>query len=134
MAVRTGHRGDYATGAALELFTVNAGRHKGHQFESGRLAPGMLADLIVVDRDPFATPANELHQVQVMTTMIDGDSLYSSGKTSYSRHQSGMNQPVSYWRFAQILQQPAAAQHHRRHGRRCDSCRAGPLDSKAASR
>jgi predicted amidohydrolase YtcJ len=61
---------------ALELFTVNAARHKGRQFESGRLAPGMLADLIVVDRDPFSTPANELHQVRVMATMIDGDIVF----------------------------------------------------------
>jgi len=65
---------------ALELFTVNAARHKGRQFESGRLAPGMLADLIVVDRDPFSTPANELHQVRVMATIIDGDIVFEREK------------------------------------------------------
>ena len=38
----------------------------------GKLLPGYLADLVVLDRDPFAIPADELPQVQIVATMVGG--------------------------------------------------------------
>jgi predicted amidohydrolase YtcJ len=38
----------------------------------GTLVPGRLADLVVLDRDPFAVPADELPDVQVVATMMGG--------------------------------------------------------------
>ncbi len=38
----------------------------------GKLIPGYLADLVVVDRDPLAIPAEELPEVQVVATMVGG--------------------------------------------------------------
>jgi len=38
----------------------------------GRLLPGYLADLVVLDRDPFAIPPEELPEVEVVATMVDG--------------------------------------------------------------
>ena len=38
----------------------------------GTLLPGRLADLVVLDRDPFAIPADELPEVQVVATMTGG--------------------------------------------------------------
>ena len=38
----------------------------------GKLIPGYLADLVVLDRDPFAIPAGELPDVQVVSTMVGG--------------------------------------------------------------
>jgi predicted amidohydrolase YtcJ len=38
----------------------------------GTLLPGRLADLVVLDRDPFAIPADELPEVQVVATMVGG--------------------------------------------------------------
>jgi predicted amidohydrolase YtcJ len=38
----------------------------------GRLLPGYLADLVVLDRDPFACRADELPEVQVVATMVGG--------------------------------------------------------------
>ena len=38
----------------------------------GTLLPGRLADLVVLDRDPFAIPAEELPEVQVVATMVAG--------------------------------------------------------------
>jgi hypothetical protein len=34
--------------------------------------PGYLADLVVLDRDPFAIPSEELPGVQVVATMVGG--------------------------------------------------------------
>ncbi len=43
-----------------------------HRHEAGRLAPGMVADLVVLDRDPFAAPASEIGATRVVSTWIDG--------------------------------------------------------------
>jgi len=38
----------------------------------GKLIPGYLADLVVLDRDPVAIPPQELSEVQVVATMLGG--------------------------------------------------------------
>jgi predicted amidohydrolase YtcJ len=38
----------------------------------GKLIPGYLADLVVLDRDPVAIPPDELPKVQVVATMVGG--------------------------------------------------------------
>jgi predicted amidohydrolase YtcJ len=38
----------------------------------GRLVPGYLADLVVLDRDPLAVPPEELPEVEVVATMVGG--------------------------------------------------------------
>jgi predicted amidohydrolase YtcJ len=38
----------------------------------GKLIPGFLADLVVLDRDPLAVPAEELPDVRVVATMVGG--------------------------------------------------------------
>jgi predicted amidohydrolase YtcJ len=38
----------------------------------GTLLPGRLADLVVLDRDPFACEPDELPEVQVVATMVGG--------------------------------------------------------------
>ena len=38
----------------------------------GKLVPGYLADLVVLDRDPFELPPEELADVQVVATMVGG--------------------------------------------------------------
>jgi predicted amidohydrolase YtcJ len=42
------------------------------EHERGRLIPGYLADLVVLDRDPFVVPPEELPEVEVVATMVGG--------------------------------------------------------------
>jgi predicted amidohydrolase YtcJ len=42
------------------------------EHQRGTLAPGMLADLVVLDRDPLTCPPPELDQVEVLATMLGG--------------------------------------------------------------
>ena len=44
----------------------------GDERRRGRLLPGMLADLVVLDRDPLAIEPEELPEVQVVATMVGG--------------------------------------------------------------
>jgi predicted amidohydrolase YtcJ len=43
----------------------------------GKLLPGYLADLVVLDRDPMACPPEELRDVQVVATMAGGRWVHS---------------------------------------------------------
>ena len=43
----------------------------------GKLVPGYLADLVVLDRDPVAVPPEELPEVRVVATMVGGRWTYS---------------------------------------------------------
>jgi predicted amidohydrolase YtcJ len=38
----------------------------------GKLIPGYLADLVVLDRDPFTCEPEELRELQVVATMVGG--------------------------------------------------------------
>ena len=42
----------------------------------GRIAEGMVADLIVIDRNPLEIPVSEIHETQVILTMIEGEVVY----------------------------------------------------------
>ena len=44
----------------------------GDERRRGRLIPGYLADLVVLDRDPFERPAEELAEIEVVATMLGG--------------------------------------------------------------
>ena len=44
----------------------------GDERRRGKLLPGFLADLVVLDRDPVAVPADELRDVGVVATMVGG--------------------------------------------------------------
>jgi hypothetical protein len=57
---------------ALEASTVVPAVLAGDGDRRGRLRPGFLADLVVLDRDPVAIPADELGEVRVVATMVDG--------------------------------------------------------------
>ena len=61
---------------AVQLFTVNAARQRHAENRLGDITVGKLADLVVLDRDPFAIPVRELHSVRVMQTFIGGELVY----------------------------------------------------------
>ena len=46
---------------------------------AGVLAPGAAADLVVLDRDPFAGPAEEIGATAVVSTWIDGEVVFEQG-------------------------------------------------------
>jgi hypothetical protein len=57
---------------ALQASTVNPAWLAGDERRCGKLLPGYRADLVVLDRDPVASPPGELPDVQVVATMLGG--------------------------------------------------------------
>ena len=76
---REGWRSDEAVTAeqALRATTVNPAWLAGDEHQRGRLIPGYLADLVVLDRDPVACPPEELADVRVVATMVGGRWVHS---------------------------------------------------------
>ena len=61
---------------AIDLFTVNSAKHMGTDGELGSIAVGMIADLIVVDQNPYEVEVYDLHKTKVMMTFIDGEQVF----------------------------------------------------------
>ena len=57
---------------ALAASTITPAWLARDEHRRGRLVPGHLADLVVLDRDPLACPPEELGQVTVLATMLGG--------------------------------------------------------------
>jgi predicted amidohydrolase YtcJ len=60
------------TEEALLATTVAPAWLAGDERRRGKLLPGYLADLVVLDRDPLAVPSEELPEVRVIATMVGG--------------------------------------------------------------
>lgn len=65
---------------ALRAYTVNNAWAAGEERWKGTLAPGMVADLVVLDRDPFTEPAATLKERRVLFTIVGGRVVYEAAK------------------------------------------------------
>ena len=66
---------------AIAGFTVDAAHAGRMEGRAGTLAPGAWADFIVLDRDPFAIPPEELPQVKVLETWLAGRRVWIRPET-----------------------------------------------------
>ncbi|MCS6926376.1 MAG: amidohydrolase [Candidatus Binatia bacterium] len=64
--------------AALPLFTTAAAWVGFEEHCKGRLRPGLLADLLVLDRDLLAVPPAEIHTTSVKMTILGGTIAWSA--------------------------------------------------------
>ncbi len=58
---------------ALSAYTYGAAYAAGMEDRLGKLAPGYLADLVILDQDPFTCPPENLAGIQCQATMIGGE-------------------------------------------------------------
>jgi predicted amidohydrolase YtcJ len=57
---------------ALGSYTLGGGFVTGREDRQGSIAPGKLADLVVLDRDSLATPPDELDHVRPIAAVLSG--------------------------------------------------------------
>ncbi len=67
---------------AIRMYTYNGAYASFDEDIKGSLTAGKLADVIVLDRSILKTPSNELKDIQVELTMIDGEVLFERSKTN----------------------------------------------------
>jgi predicted amidohydrolase YtcJ len=61
---------------ALRAYTVNTAWAAGEENVKGRLTPGLLADLIVLDGDPLLIAPTRLKDLRAILTVVDGQVVY----------------------------------------------------------
>lgn len=71
------NRIDLAT--ALRAYTAGSAYVNHLDDVTGRLEVGQLADLAVLDRDPFACPADEIASTRVVATYVEGENVFLAG-------------------------------------------------------
>ncbi|WP_427924475.1 amidohydrolase [Streptomyces sp. cg40] len=62
---------------ALTAYTAGSA-YANHLDDTGRVAVGALADLVVLDRDPFAAPPEEIARTRVAHTYVGGAEVYAA--------------------------------------------------------
>ncbi|MFJ4953454.1 amidohydrolase [Streptomyces sp. NPDC088760] len=62
---------------ALSAYTAGSA-YVNHLDETGRVAAGALADLVVLDRDPFAGPPEAIAETAVALTYVGGECVYAA--------------------------------------------------------
>jgi predicted amidohydrolase YtcJ len=61
---------------ALRLYTTGAAYAGMEETQKGSIEPGKLADLIVIDRDILTIPEDQIKDIKVERTVIDGRTVY----------------------------------------------------------
>jgi predicted amidohydrolase YtcJ len=62
---------------ALDAFTVGSAYALRLEAETGTVAPGKLADLAVLDRDPFDPAAGPIADARVLATLVEGEPVHA---------------------------------------------------------
>ncbi|MCU1311715.1 MAG: Amidohydrolase 3 [Candidatus Angelobacter sp.] len=63
---------------AIAAYTTGSAYAEFAEKEKGTLAPGMLADFVVLDRDITAIPAHEILKTEVLRTVVGGKTVYEA--------------------------------------------------------
>jgi hypothetical protein len=63
---------------AIEGFTLGPAYAGGMETHLGKLAPGYLADLIVLEQDLFVTPPSDLLEMESLGTMVGGEWVWQA--------------------------------------------------------
>jgi len=66
---------------ALELFTTNAAKQERVSHLVGRIQEGMLADVIVVDQNPYEVPIAHVHDTKVLMTFVGGEQVFGAASS-----------------------------------------------------
>ncbi len=79
---------------ALKTFTIWTAYGQFEENLKGSLAIGKLADFVVIDRDYMKCPANEIKDIQALTTVLGGEVVYQKDASKASVIWQGV--PISF--------------------------------------
>ena len=63
---------------AVRMYTYGSAVANHREDESGQVAPGLLADLAIVDRNIFAAPVDEIGAARVVATWVRGTEVHTA--------------------------------------------------------
>jgi len=106
---------------AVTLLTTAAAYGGFEEDQKGSLAPGMLADLIIISADPFEIPAEELAGLEVLVTVVGGEVVFCGAEALSLCHDRRRAPPLggpagSRQRRPRRPQGSTPARHHNAPG------------------
>lgn len=85
MVTRTGWNGEtwgpkqkISVADALRVYTWNGAYNSHEEHLKGSIAPGKLADFVVLSEDPHAVPAERIKDIKVVRTVVGGRTTYEA--------------------------------------------------------
>ena len=63
---------------ALRVCTINGAYASFEEARKGSISPGKLADWVMLAADPHDVPPDEIKQIQVVKTVVDGVGVYQA--------------------------------------------------------
>jgi len=75
----------------LRMMTADAAYVLNHEDDLGTLEPGKRADLVVLTADPLLATAEEIQDISVLLTMVDGRVVYEAQAIGAEAHSSAGN-------------------------------------------
>ncbi|WP_353071393.1 amidohydrolase [Tunturiibacter gelidoferens] len=77
---------------AIYAYTQSSAFAEFREHQKGRLEPGYLADLVVLDRDITAATPQQLLRTKVLSTIVNGETVYSQSPNAQSpKPETGAN-------------------------------------------
>ncbi|MEY4473553.1 MAG: hypothetical protein RL671_1857, partial [Pseudomonadota bacterium] len=61
---------------ALQALTTGPAWQAFEEGRRGRIKPGLLADFVVLDRNPLTTPVAEIRGIRVLETVKEGATIW----------------------------------------------------------
>jgi predicted amidohydrolase YtcJ len=80
---------------ALRLYTIGAAWFENLENEKGRIAPGNLADFVLLSKDYFTVPEDEIKSISSVLTVVDGRAVF--GLDEYAKLAPKLPEPIPYW-------------------------------------
>ncbi len=62
---------------AVDAYTIGGAEAQFAERWKGRIAPGYVADFVILDRDIFTVPAEEIRKVRPVCTVLGGETVYT---------------------------------------------------------
>ncbi|MBA0885125.1 amidohydrolase [Flavobacterium undicola] len=80
---------------ALKLITVGPTWFEQQENEMGKIVPGHLADFVLLNKDYFSIPDDEIKTISSVLTIVDGRVVFGTGK--YSNLAPKLSEPIPSW-------------------------------------
>jgi len=80
---------------ALKLYTTGPAWFEQQEHENGRIVPGYLADFVLLSKDYFTIPDDEIKTISSVLTIVDGRVVFGTGE--YSNLSPKLPEPLPEW-------------------------------------
>lgn len=80
---------------ALRLFTYGPTWFEQHENEMGKIVPGNLADIVLLNKDYFTIPDSEIRTISSVLTIVDGRIVF--GTQEYNNLAPKLPEPIPAW-------------------------------------